>query len=840
MTVSDSEDGKSRVPLRYRRRRDRLRPVFPNIDWLIVPNFLAYVMSWYGLLVGKFPLQLMCLMLGIGTMFLAGLSRFTLVDLQTRDFLPTDSESQRERIETIQMDIREKELNSTYAKPQVYPNSYAASLGRKKRQSESGQPATQESGCRVASVIIVSKVNENDPNGGSYNLIKDEVRYAVESFERMIYEMPVEVRGSRGEGGVYYYERSPTGLGAVCSEQGDYIRYGCGGFTFKVMRSLLAGGSLNYDGTGRDPLKLMLLTLTWPQYSHHDLSKFFGKVSTVDNIPNNYVTHIGAMRMVFCVRKYVPDAFMRYAQVTKKWEEKFHETLENWPGSKYFDIYWSTELQREQEQNKLTTIMLPKLGITFGALMIWCAVSCLMGDAVRSKPWCGFIGVFSTLLACGAGFGIQLWMEPKSQVILMAVPLLTLAIGLDDMFILLEAWSETNPKLPVEERMMLSMNIGGTSIVITFFINLLDFVIGNHTPFPVIQMISQYAIATMVLDFFFQMTVFAPCLALFGHAEEKNRQSCCCCCIKVPTREEGINQKRGGLFLTCCAGGYNVAKSKVDGNTNDQIQPLENHEDEDSALKTTIVNAIVSFPFRVFAVGLFFAYIALSTWSITQIQIGLKPERMHGSKSNLYDYVKTHRLYFMGYGQQITIVVRNELEYSDPKIRGRLIGIMQKLEHSDYFWGSNETIFWVRDFVGWANERRIDLATISNDEQMIYEIQRLPFGFLDSTVTRNGQTISYGSKDLHQGAIKVDGNSTRILMSRFRVRAKDMNSPQRQTGMLQELRRILKSDKDIEMYGYHGDFDLYDQFLSAVPTTLYYCVRFFFYLRNCLNLNLMF
>ena len=154
---------------------------------------------------------------------------------------------------------------------------------------------------------------------------------------------------------------------------------------------------------------------------------------------------------------------LKNAQVWIEWEREFDRVLRRFH-SDYVDIYWITELQKHSEQDELIDDMLPKIVATFIALMIWCTVGAVKHDAVRSKPWAGFIGVFATMTATMAGFGFCLWLNSSFSPVLMAVPLLTLAIGLDDMFIILEAWSRTSVKDPVEERMMLAMKHGGFKI----------------------------------------------------------------------------------------------------------------------------------------------------------------------------------------------------------------------------------------------------------------------------------------------------------------------------------------------------------------------------------------
>ena len=102
------------------RRRVKLRPVFPRFDWMMIPNTLAYIMSWYGLFIGKFPVQVLATVFGLAIIFAAGIHRIQIADIRPDDYLPTDSRSTIERSLTTMFDYsdpKDPSENPTIAYP---------------------------------------------------------------------------------------------------------------------------------------------------------------------------------------------------------------------------------------------------------------------------------------------------------------------------------------------------------------------------------------------------------------------------------------------------------------------------------------------------------------------------------------------------------------------------------------------------------------------------------------------------------------------------------------------------------------------------------------------------
>ncbi|EPB77589.1 patched family protein [Ancylostoma ceylanicum] len=132
-------------------------------------------------------------------------------------------------------------------------------------------------------------------------------------------------------------------------------------------------------------------------------------------------------------------------------------------------------------------------------------------------------------MACGASLGGMFWANFRFGSILCVTPFLVLAIGVDDAYLMVNAWQRITThrrKMPIDNvnaevrRRITEMLVEtGPSVSITTITNVLAFGIGALTPTPEIQLFSIGNALAVVVDFIFQLTIYAALMVIIGRRE---------------------------------------------------------------------------------------------------------------------------------------------------------------------------------------------------------------------------------------------------------------------------------------------------------------------------------
>lgn len=197
------------------------------------------------------------------------------------------------------------------------------------------------------------------------------------------------------------------------------------------------------------------------------------------------------------------------------------------------------ELKRESYADALT------IGISYLVMFVYIAFT--LGDwnpsvapfYVTSKVLLGFVGVaivaFSVLGSIGlcSYFGVH-----STLIIVEVIPFLVLAVGVDNMCILVHALKRQDLNLNLETRVGLALAEVGPSITLASVAEVLAFTVGISTPMPACRVFSLFAAVAVLLDYLLQITAFVAVLTLDFRRSESGRVDCVPC-IHVGRKEPG-------------------------------------------------------------------------------------------------------------------------------------------------------------------------------------------------------------------------------------------------------------------------------------------------------------
>ncbi|XP_010242906.1 PREDICTED: Niemann-Pick C1 protein-like [Nelumbo nucifera] len=164
----------------------------------------------------------------------------------------------------------------------------------------------------------------------------------------------------------------------------------------------------------------------------------------------------------------------------------------------------------------------------------------------------GLSGVMVVMLSVLGSVGFFSAIGVKSTLIIMEViPFLVLAVGVDNMCILVHAVKRQPLELPLEGRISNALVEVGPSITLASLSEVLAFAVGSFIPMPACRVFSMFAALAVLLDFLLQVTAFVA-LIVFDSLRAEDHRVDCFPCIKIPSSSSepdgGIGQRKPGLL----------------------------------------------------------------------------------------------------------------------------------------------------------------------------------------------------------------------------------------------------------------------------------------------------
>lgn len=225
----------------------------------------------------------------------------------------------------------------------------------------------------------------------------------------------------------------------------------------------------------------------------------------------------------------------------KKWESLYVEFMQNWTKnnkSKYIDIAFSSERSIEDEllresQSDVSTII-----VSYLIMFVYIAISLGHVELERysrilidSKITLGIGGVVIVLASVVSSIGMFGFIGiPATLIIVEVIPFLVLAVGVDNIFILVQT-HQRDAKRPNESH---ADHVGrvlgkvGPSMLLTSVSESCCFFLGGLSDMPAVKAFALYAGMALIIDFILQITCFVSLLSLDTVRQAENRYDILC------------------------------------------------------------------------------------------------------------------------------------------------------------------------------------------------------------------------------------------------------------------------------------------------------------------------
>ncbi|KAL9358253.1 hypothetical protein Peur_051506 [Populus x canadensis] len=243
------------------------------------------------------------------------------------------------------------------------------------------------------------------------------------------------------------------------------------------------------------------------------------------------------------------------------WEKAFIQLVKNellpMVQSKNLTLSFSSESSIEEELKRESTADVITILISY--LVMFAYISLTLGDTphlssfyISSKVLLGLSGVMLVMLSVLGSVGFFSAIGVKSTLIIMEViPFLVLAVGVDNMCILVHAVKRQPLELPLEGRISNALVEVGPSITLASLSEVLAFAAGSFIPMPACRVFSMFAALAVLLDFLLQVTAFVA-LIVFDFLRAEDKRVDCIPCMKISSSyadtPKGIGGRRPGLL----------------------------------------------------------------------------------------------------------------------------------------------------------------------------------------------------------------------------------------------------------------------------------------------------
>lgn len=243
------------------------------------------------------------------------------------------------------------------------------------------------------------------------------------------------------------------------------------------------------------------------------------------------------------------------------WEEVFIDFMKDWESNEmpreYMEIAFNSERSIEDELNRETYGDLATIAISYILMFLYITISLgqyntasVSGLMFESKITLGLFGVMIVLLSVSASVGIFGMIGiPATLIIFEIIPFLVLAVGVDNIFILVQSYQRSTRKDYESHAEHVGRIVGeiAPSMLLSSVSESTCFFLGSLSDMPAVRAFALYAGMALLIDFFMQITCFVALISLDMERQE-NTKKYKLCCLKPYHVGDSKKKDNGSLY----------------------------------------------------------------------------------------------------------------------------------------------------------------------------------------------------------------------------------------------------------------------------------------------------
>ncbi|XP_003474080.3 NPC intracellular cholesterol transporter 1 isoform X4 [Cavia porcellus] len=241
-----------------------------------------------------------------------------------------------------------------------------------------------------------------------------------------------------------------------------------------------------------------------------------------------------ALVITFPVNNYYDDP--EKLQRAQAWEKEFIHFVSNYKNPN-LTISFTAERSIEDELNRESNSDVFTIVISYAVMFLY--ISLALGHIrgccrflIDSKISLGIVGILIVLSSVSCSLGIFSYIGiPLTLIVIEVIPFLVLAVGVDNIFILVQTYQRDERLQGETLDQQLGRVLGevAPSMFLSSFCETTAFFLGALSAMPAVHTFSLFAGLAVFIDFLLQMTCFVSLLGMDIRRQEKNRLDILCC-----------------------------------------------------------------------------------------------------------------------------------------------------------------------------------------------------------------------------------------------------------------------------------------------------------------------
>ncbi|KAK4579992.1 niemann-Pick type C- protein 1 [Recurvomyces mirabilis] len=532
----------------------------------------------------------------------------------------------------------------------------------------------------------------------------------------------------------------------------------------------------------------------------------------------------------------------------EEWEESAQRLLldiQHEARSRGLRLSFNTEISLEQELNKNTNtdakivvasyiVMFFYASIALGSTTV--TPSLILRNPrqalVQSKFSLGIVGIVIVLMSVAASVGLFAALGVKATLIIAEViPFLVLAVGVDNIFLLVHEFERVNISHAdegVPERVGRTLGRMGPSILLSALTETVAFALGAAVGMPAVRNFAAYAAGAVAINAMLQVTMFVAVLGWNQERVEAGKMDCVPC---LTLTGKGTSNSAANM-----PGGYGGA-------------PFSGGMEEEGWLsrfiRKTYAPAILGNKARIVIITVFLGLFTAGLSLLPHLQLGLDQRIAVPQGSYLIDYFNDLYDYF-GAGPPVYFVVK-DLNATERHRQQQLCGrfgtcepfslaniLEQERKRPEVSFIADATASWVDDYLYWLNPD-LEECCVSADGSPCFEDRNPSWNISLSGMPEGEEFISYMEKWLkspttpecplagqatYGDAVVLDTKALSIPASHFRTAHTPLRSQEDFIAAYASARRIADSiserNEGVKVFPYSKFYIFFDQYASIV------------------------